>query len=109
MTWVHEADISFQHGFVSQFISPICQVMVEVIPMLVNQNIIKNNTLLCPSLTELCGKLNSEVSTWTNRFTQTENFKMKLIFDHNMKNQQNHNSYYNSNQTISEVLPQDNQ
>ncbi|CAF1153135.1 unnamed protein product [Adineta steineri] len=97
ITELQQADISFQHDFTSQFISPICQMIIEVIPMLVKQNTINNNTLLCPSLTNLCDKLAGELSNWTNKFAQTESLKTKLIMNYNNKNQGSPSTNNNNN------------
>ncbi|CAF5083441.1 unnamed protein product, partial [Rotaria sp. Silwood1] len=58
---LQQIDGAFQRDFVSQFISPICQVMVEVIPVLVKQNVLNDKTLLCPSLLALCAKLGNDL------------------------------------------------
>ncbi|CAF5071172.1 unnamed protein product, partial [Rotaria sp. Silwood1] len=57
---LQQIDGAFQRDFVSQFLSPICQVMVEVIPVLVKQNVLNDKTLLCPSLLALCAKLGND-------------------------------------------------
>ncbi|CAF2075878.1 unnamed protein product [Rotaria magnacalcarata] len=84
---IQQSDITFQHDFMSQCISPICQLLVDIVPVLVKQNTIKDNTLLCPSLLAVCEKFATDLPTWTNRFVQNENLKMKLINEFNMKNQ----------------------
>ncbi|CAF3328808.1 unnamed protein product [Rotaria sp. Silwood2] len=89
--------ITFQREFVGQFISPICQVLVDVIPTLVKQNVINDKTLLRPSLTALSEKLANELPVWTNRFLQNENIKVKLINDFNLLNQNPHIDSINSN------------
>ncbi|CAF4011374.1 unnamed protein product [Rotaria sp. Silwood1] len=94
---IQQTDISFQHVFISQFISPICQILVDVIPVLVKQNTINDKTLLCPSLTALCEKLSTDLPVWTNRFVQNENIKAKLINEFQIKNQLNPVSSSNNN------------
>ncbi|CAF2783342.1 unnamed protein product [Rotaria sp. Silwood2] len=94
---IQKHDITFQREFVSQFVSPICQVLVDVIPTLVKQNVINDKTLLCPSLTAWSEKLANELPVWTNRFLQNENIKAKLINDFNMLNQNPHTDSTNSN------------
>jgi len=86
---IQQTDMSFQHDFISQFISPICQSVLDVIPMLVKRNTINDKTLLYPSLTALCEKLSTELPVWTNRFVHNENTKAKLINEFNIKNQRN--------------------
>jgi hypothetical protein len=83
---LQQVDISFHHGLVSQFISPICQVMVEIIPTLIQQNTIQNKTMLCPSLTALCEKLSNELPKWTNIFVCNEDLKSRMINDFNVNN-----------------------
>ncbi|CAF4864778.1 unnamed protein product [Rotaria sp. Silwood1] len=56
-----QIDGAFQRDFVSQFISPICQVMIEVISVLVKRNVLNDKTLLCPSLLALCAKLGNDL------------------------------------------------
>jgi hypothetical protein len=105
---LHHTDLSFQHDFVSQFISPICQIMVDVIPVLVKQNTINDKTLLCPSLTALCEKLSLELPIWTNRFVQMENYKIKLINDFNLNNQLTSNcstNIFNTNNNVEHHPP----
>ena len=99
-----QADISFQHDFLSQFISPICQVLVEIIPILVQQNTINDKTMLCPSLTALCEKLSTDLPVWTNRFVQNENIKAKLINEFNAVHQSNPVSPTNTTQ-LNPVVP----
>ena len=98
-----QADISFHHDFLSQFISPICQVLVEIIPTLVKQNTINDKTMLCPSLTALCEKLSTDLPVWTNRFVQNENIKAKLINEFNAVHQSNPVSLTNTTQLNPEV------
>jgi hypothetical protein len=81
-------DNAFQRDFVSQFITPLGQVLVDIIPSLVKQNVINDKTVLCSSLTALCDKLACDLPIWTNRFEQNDNIKSKLIMDYNGKNQQ---------------------
>ncbi|CAF3907515.1 unnamed protein product, partial [Rotaria sp. Silwood1] len=90
-------DITFQREFVSQFVSPLCQMLVDVIPTLVKQNVIKDKTLLCPSLTAMSDKLANELPVWTNRFLQNENVKAKLISDFTMTNNNPQTDSINSN------------
>ncbi|CAF2033688.1 unnamed protein product [Rotaria magnacalcarata] len=80
-------DVTFQREFVSQFISPLGQVLIDIIPVLVKQDIIKDKTILCPSLTELITKLAKDLPMWTNRFVQIETNKSKLSNDFLMMNQ----------------------
>ncbi|CAF2577444.1 unnamed protein product [Rotaria sp. Silwood2] len=54
---LQQIDTSFQRDFINQFVSPLCQVMVEVIPTLVKQNVLNDKTLFCSSLAGLCTKL----------------------------------------------------
>ncbi|CAF3505327.1 unnamed protein product [Rotaria socialis] len=84
---IQQSDITFQHDFMSQCISPICQLLVDVILVQIKQNTIKDYTLLCPSLMAVCKKFATDLPTWTNRFVQNKNLKMKLINEFNMKNQ----------------------
>ncbi|CAF1365781.1 unnamed protein product [Rotaria sp. Silwood1] len=84
---LQQIDTSFQRDFINQFVSPLCQVMVEVIPTLVKQNVLNDKTLFCPSLAGLCTKLVNDLPGWANRFLQNEQFKSKLINDHNRKTQ----------------------
>ena len=84
---IQQTDISFLHDFLSQFISPICQVLVEIILMLVKQNTINDKTLLCPSLMALCEQLLSDLPVRSNQFAQSESSKAKLMNEFNAKNQ----------------------
>ncbi|CAF1936825.1 unnamed protein product [Rotaria magnacalcarata] len=79
-------DITFQREYVNQFISPLVQVIVEVLPTLVKQNVIQDKTLLCPSLTSVSEKMGNDLTMWTNRFAQNEIMKSKMINDFNMVN-----------------------
>jgi len=94
---LQQADISFQHEFISQFISPICSVILDIIPVLVKQNTINDKTLLGTSLTQTCEKLSLELPVWTNRFVQNENIKAKLINEFNVINQQIPDTVTNNN------------
>jgi hypothetical protein len=82
-----QVDTSLQREYTNQFLSPICQMIVDIVPMLVKQNMINDKTILCPSLTALCDKLTNDVSFWTSKFHQNENIKLKLINEFNMINQ----------------------
>ncbi|CAF4601945.1 unnamed protein product [Rotaria sp. Silwood2] len=93
---LQQIDSVFQLDFVSQFIFPVCQVMIEVIPVLVKQNTLNDKTLLCPSLSALCAKLANDLSVWTNKFLQNEDIKLKLINDFNPTNQQSCNGFINN-------------
>ncbi|CAF4523514.1 unnamed protein product [Rotaria sp. Silwood2] len=79
---------SFQRDFMNQFVSPLCQVLVEVIPTLVKQDVLNDKTLFCPSLAGLCTKLANDLPAWTNRCLHNEQVKPKLINDHILKTQQ---------------------
>ena len=70
----------------NEFVSPLCQVLVEVLPILVKQNVIQDKTLLCSSLTGLTDKLADELPTWSTRYAQNEHLKVKLINDFNLIN-----------------------
>ncbi len=94
---IQHSDLSFQQGLISQFIYPVCQVMIEIIPMLVQQNTINNKTLLCTSLTTLCAKLADDIPLWTNKYTLNENFKTKLINDLKANTGITQNSYNDNN------------
>jgi len=93
---VHQIDLVFQREFVSQFISPVCQVLLDIIPTLVKKKVISDKTLLCPSLTELSEKLSGELPVWTNRFLQNENIKTKMINDFNTNNPELSNTSSNN-------------
>ncbi|CAF4471033.1 unnamed protein product [Rotaria socialis] len=54
-------DVMFQREFVSQFISPLGQVLISIILVLVNQDIIKDKTILCTSVTALINKLTNDL------------------------------------------------
>jgi hypothetical protein len=86
---LNQIDIVFQHEFTSQFLSPICQTLIDVLPMLVKQNTVNDKSVLCPSLTSLCDKLAMDLPIWTNRFLQNENTKIKLMNDFKIINQLN--------------------
>ncbi|CAF3945706.1 unnamed protein product, partial [Rotaria sp. Silwood1] len=85
---LQQVDTSIQRDFMNQFVSPRCQVLVEVIPTLVKQDVVNDKTLFCPSLAGLCTKLANDLPAWTNRFLQNEQIKSKLINDHTLKTQQ---------------------
>jgi hypothetical protein len=85
---IQNIDTSFQKEFINQFISPICQVMIEVIPTLVKHNHLNDKTLLCSSLSTLCAKLANDLPIWTNNFLLNENTKSKITNDYNAQNQQ---------------------
>ncbi|CAM4833870.1 unnamed protein product [Rotaria magnacalcarata] len=80
-------DVTFQREFVSQFLSPLGQVLIDIIPILVTQDIIKDKTILYPSLTALINKLANDLPLWTNRFVLNETNKSKLSNDFHMINQ----------------------
>jgi hypothetical protein len=94
---LQQLDIGFQHDFISQFISPVCQMVVDIIPALVKQKVIDDKSLLCPSLSELSGKLINESPVWTNRFLKNENLKLQLLKNLNVNNAQSFNEVGNSN------------
>jgi hypothetical protein len=83
---LQQIDTTFQREFTSQFISPLCQVLIEMIPSLVKQNTLNDKTLLCPSLSSLCIQLANDLPVWTNRYLLNENLKVKIINDYNLKN-----------------------
>ncbi|CAF3317144.1 unnamed protein product [Rotaria sp. Silwood2] len=85
-TQVQKLDVKFHHEFMNEFVSPLCQVLVEVLPILVKQNVIQDKTLLCSSLTGLTDKLANELPTWSTRYAQNEHLKIKLINDFNLIN-----------------------
>jgi hypothetical protein len=75
----HDKDIQingmnslFQKEFMSQFVSPVCQAIVEIIPSLVKQKTLNGRTLLCPSLTDVCAKLSNRLHVLTNKFPRTK-------------------------------------
>jgi hypothetical protein len=70
---LQQIDTTFQREFTSQFISPLCQVLIEMIPSLVKQNTLNDKTLLCPSLSSLCIQLANDLPVWTNRYLLNEN------------------------------------
>jgi hypothetical protein len=80
---LHQFDITFQHGLLSQFVFPMCQVMVEIIPKLIQQNVIDNKTSSGSSLSSLCEKVSNDLSKWTNAHLTNESQKVKLINDLN--------------------------
>ncbi|CAF1445678.1 unnamed protein product [Rotaria sordida] len=47
---LQQIDTSFQRDFINQFVSLVCQLMVEVIPTLVKQKVVNDKTLFCSSL-----------------------------------------------------------
>ena len=75
---INRIDSTFQKEFISQFVSPICQVIVEIISSLVQQQTLKDKTLLSPSLTELCSKLTDDLTVWTNKFAQNEVMRTQI-------------------------------
>ncbi|CAF3989977.1 unnamed protein product [Rotaria sp. Silwood1] len=78
---LHQIDLSFQHDFVSQFVSPICQLMLDVIPTMIKKNLINDKTTLGQSLLSTCEKLGNELPQWMKRYADNENIKMKLKND----------------------------
>ena len=75
-------DVTFQKEFFSQLVSPLCQAIVEIIPALVQQNTLKDSTLLCPSLTGMCAKLANDLPVWTNKFAQNELTRSQVAKDY---------------------------
>ncbi|CAF3386449.1 unnamed protein product [Rotaria sp. Silwood2] len=80
---LQQYDVIFLKEFVSQFITPLCQTMVDVIPALVKKKIINDKSLTHSSLTAMSEKLTNELPIWTNRFTQNESIKAQLTKDFN--------------------------
>lgn len=81
---INRIESTFQKEFISQYVSPICQAMVEIIPSLVQQNSLQDNTLLCPSLTGLCAKMANDLPTWTSRFAKNEATKARIAKEYDM-------------------------
>ena len=97
MIQLQQLDNLFNCDYVKQFVTPVCQMMIEIIPSLVKQKSINDKTLSYSSLTSLCEKLAHDLPTWTNRFTENENVKLKLNHDHNMFTQLHSNFTINMN------------
>lgn len=97
---LQQIDTKFQHDFISKCISPICHMVLEIIPLLTKQNVLPDKTSLCPSLSSICINLAKDMPSWTNVFLQNELIKSKLMQDYNMNNQ-----YNNSNNSIHNDQP----
>ncbi|CAF4570803.1 unnamed protein product, partial [Didymodactylos carnosus] len=54
---IQQIDVTFQQEFVSEFITPVCQLVLEIVPSLIEQNMVKDSSILAPSLTAYCDKL----------------------------------------------------
>ena len=93
-------DTTLQRDFVTQFVSPICQWLVEVIPPLVKLNLINDKTSSYPSITSMGENLANKLPIWTDRFRINESIKANIIKDFNMMNQLPTCTYSNNN-----VLP----
>jgi hypothetical protein len=60
-------DISCNHDFIGQFLSPIGQMMTEVIPMLVKRKLINDKFAMDQSLTATCEELVDALPVWMKR------------------------------------------
>ncbi|CAF1473615.1 unnamed protein product [Adineta steineri] len=98
MIQLQQLDMTFQKDFLSNVVSPLCHIIVDLVPNLVKQKVINDKTALCPSLSSVCEKLINDMPQWTNRFIQNENYKVQLINEYNRNNQQYDDiSTYNNN------------
>ncbi|CAF1279875.1 unnamed protein product [Didymodactylos carnosus] len=76
---VQQIDVTFQQEFVSQFITPVCQLVLEVVPSLIEQNMVRDSSILASSLTAYCDKLTNEFTKWMTRHTDNEDKKHDLL------------------------------
>ncbi|CAF1374637.1 unnamed protein product, partial [Rotaria sordida] len=91
---IQQLDLGFQKDLVNHFILPVWQVLIEFLPLLVQQQLINDTTSSCQSLTALCTKLGNDLTLWSQRSTENENAKNKLSMELNLKNnQQVHQNY----------------
>ena len=78
---VQQVDVTFQQGLVKQFILPVCQCLVEVIPALIKQNHETANNPVFLTLSGLCEKLAGDVPKWWNLISQNELTKLGMVKD----------------------------
>ncbi|CAF1464424.1 unnamed protein product, partial [Didymodactylos carnosus] len=76
---IQQIDVTFQQEFVSQFVTPVCQLVLEIVPSLIEQNMVEDSSILVPSLTAYCDKLANEFTKWVRRHTDNEDKKHKFI------------------------------
>lgn len=81
---LQQIDVSFQFGMVSQLILPLCQSLVEVLPIMIKQNADMFNNSKYTQLSTVCEKLNGEISKWSNQLVQNETTKGRMIQDFNL-------------------------
>ncbi|CAF4944127.1 unnamed protein product [Rotaria sp. Silwood1] len=94
MIQIQQLDLGFQKDLVNHFILPVCQVLIEIIPLFVKQQLVNDTTTFCQSLTALCTKLGNDLPLWFKRSTENENAKNKLLMELNLKNNpQVHQNY----------------
>ena len=83
---LQQIDVSFQFGMASQLILPLCQSLVEVLPIMIKQNADMCNNSKYTQLSTVCEKLNGEISKWSNQLVQNETTKGRMIQDFNLAN-----------------------
>ncbi|CAF0952225.1 unnamed protein product [Didymodactylos carnosus] len=70
-------DIKFYNEFLGQFITPVCQAMLEIIPALVNKQTLNTDTTA--SLISLYDKLADERAKWSGRQEKDSIEKRKIL------------------------------
>ncbi|CAF4639179.1 unnamed protein product, partial [Didymodactylos carnosus] len=75
---IQQIDTSFHHDFISQFVTPVCQTVIEALPLLVKQKMISDSTPLCSTFTKLCEKLSCELPKWMTRFNENDEKKRQF-------------------------------
>lgn len=78
----HQIDLRFQQELTDHLILPLCRLLLESLPTLVEQNYLPNCTPSHPSVVGLCVKLKSELPDWTRKQGENNSLKAKLSQDH---------------------------
>lgn len=93
-------DVTFLKDFISQFITPLCQTWIDIIPILVKKKVINDKTMTNSSLIALSEKLADDLTSWTKRYTQNEEIKAKLNYEFSQVNTNPPNAAENNTNNI---------
>ncbi|CAF0974703.1 unnamed protein product [Didymodactylos carnosus] len=99
---IQQIDVTFQQEFVSQFVTPVCQLVLEIVPLLIEQNMVKDSSILAPSLTAYCDKLATGFIKWMTRHTDNEDKKHELVLKlrHSHQQQESKTTQSDDNQNV---------